>query len=340
MRWALGCAFNIEDMLIRFPYTKLDCTCNQCKEILNDFHRSILVKRIFRENVKMVLSDIIHNNVTFWLPLTGNKKCNMHMRRVQGEAFKRLRQAGKWEDVEIFSSMFSGYEIGFYLLGNRTPREKTVYVDKKFKSIITQKTNEGFNYGDSKNDTNIKDYYQQMFDMFPQVSQHDIKAILSYCWKQVYLLNSYGGDLCIKDNNFWCYIGALKKDPLSHFYYYKRKLITKIRVLYRRKKMEWDGYYYFALSQSEYDKYVAQQNPRGRRKKYFKFDCLLLYLLEDECKLKQNNYKYIFRVRKPFITKLVEYHKNVTLTNPELILVREPLKFKDILVTNNSYIAL
>lgn len=340
MRWALGCAFNMDDMLIRFPYAKLQCTCQQCKEISNDLHKKSLVKKVFKENVKIVLLDIIHNNVTFWLPLVGAKKCNIHMRRVQGEAFKRLRQAGKWEDIQIFSSMFSGYEIGLYLLGNRTPREKTVYVDKKLKSIISQKTNEGFNYGDSKYETKINDYYQQMFEMFPEISQHDIKAILSYCWKQVYLLNSYGGDLCIKDNNFWCYTGVLKKDPLSHFYYYKRKLTTRLRVLYRRKKMEWDGYYYFALSQSEYEKYLAQQKSRGRKKKYFKFDSILLYLLLDECKLKQNNYKYIFRTPRPFITKMVEYYKNTTLISPELILVREPLKFKDILVTNNSYIAL
>ena len=53
-----------------------------------------------------------------------------------------------------------------------------------------------------------------------------------------------------------------------------------------------------------------------------------------------NNYKYIFRTPRPFITKMVEYYKNTTLISPELILVREPLKFKDILVTNNSYIAL
>ena len=48
MRWALGCAFNMDDMLIRFPYAKLQCTCQQCKEISNDLHKKSLVKKVFK----------------------------------------------------------------------------------------------------------------------------------------------------------------------------------------------------------------------------------------------------------------------------------------------------
>ena len=46
---------------------------------------------------------------------------------------------------------------------------------------------------------------------------------------------------------------------------------------------------------------------------------------------------YIFRV--PFITLVgnVAYRENFTSKDAELIITREPLKFKDILTYNNNY---
>ena len=140
-RYALGCAFNISDLFFNFPYKKLKLNCRDCLQITGDAHRSLLVKKIFRASMKIVIEDIVEHNVTFWLPLTGDKKCNMHMKRVSGKDFQKLRQAGKWDDIDIVNSNFSGYEIGFYMLGKRTPRVKTVYVNKKTKEIA-----KGFTY--------------------------------------------------------------------------------------------------------------------------------------------------------------------------------------------------
>ena len=137
-RYALGCAFNINDLFFNFPYKKLKLNCRDCLRITGDAHRSLLAKKIFRASVKVVIQDIVERNVTFWLPLTGDKKCNMHMKRVSGKDFQKLRQAGKWDDIDIVSSNFSGYEIGFYMLGKRTPRVKTVYVNKQVKETISK----------------------------------------------------------------------------------------------------------------------------------------------------------------------------------------------------------
>lgn len=335
--YALGCAFSMDNLFDNFPYKKLHITCEQCKSITGDNHRDILVKRVFRESVKLVINDIINNNVTFWLPLTGNKKCNIHMRRVQGDEFKNLRRAGKWKDVDILKSMFSGYEIGFFMLGNRTPRIKSVYLNRELRDRITINTNNGMQYGDSKNDTTIKDYYDQMYKLFPSVLKSDIDRILNFSWKSLYLHNSYGGDTIISGKNFWCYIGNLKKNPLDHFYYYIRKLTVKLRVLYRRRKIEWDGYYYFALSDSQYQHYLKQKNQRGRPKKYFNFGSVFLYQILDECKINEHYKRYIFRI--PYISrlKIKQFVQDLTTDKAEIILVRNPLKFKDILVYDNEY---
>jgi hypothetical protein len=46
------------------------------------------------------------------------------------------------------------------MMGNRTPREKTVYVSRKMRDLITENTNKSMAYGCGKIDTKIKDYYE------------------------------------------------------------------------------------------------------------------------------------------------------------------------------------
>lgn len=336
-RYALGCSFNISDLFFNFPYKKLKLNCRDCLEITGDAHRSLLVKKIFRASMKIVIQDIVERNVTFWLPLTGDKKCNMHMKRVSGKDFQKLRQAGKWDDIDIVNSNFSGYEIGFYMLGKRTPRVKTVYVNKQTREAISRYTNIGKQYGDGNIDTKISDYYLQIYRQFPEVPQEDIKRILTFAWKSVYLHNSYGGDLLISGDSMWYYIGNLRKSSLQHFHYYIRKLTVKLRVLYKRKKIDWDGYYYFALSDSQYSNYISQKNKKGRPRKNFNFGSVYLYQILDECKINEHYKRYIFRV--PFIARVKQkfFIKELISKDAELIITREPLKFKDILIHENKY---
>lgn len=333
---ATGAAFNTDEMFMNFPYKKLSITCEKCKEITGNPHRDLLVKQVFRECVKVILNDIIDNNITFWLP-TGAKKCNIHMKRVDGEAFKNLRKAGKWRDVNLLSSSFTGHELGLFMYGVRDPRIKTIYVNKSLKDKITQNTNKGMQYGDSKNDKYIQDYYKEIHSRFPVIPISDIKRILNFSWKSLYLHNSYGGDTFVTDKDLWCYIGHLKKDSVKYFLYYIKKLSIKLRVLYKRNKIEWDGYYYFALSDKQYQEYRSQKNRRGRPRKKFTFSNIFLYQILDECKIQEHCKRYIFRV--PLITKVKHkfFSPELTTDKAELIITREPLKFKDILVNENKY---
>lgn len=337
MKYALGHAFTLSNLVENLPYKKLSITCKQCYKITKDNHRQTLAKRIFRESLKLVIDDIVNNNVTFWLPTCSSVKCKMCIRRVQGNDFKNLRKFGKWKDVDILKSMFSGYEISFYMLGKRTPRIKPVYVNKQYRDIITKNTNNGMSYGDSKNDTTIKDYYEQIYLLFPEVPKHDIKIILNYTWKSLYLHNSYGGDVITHDKEFWCYFGRIRKNGLEHFFYYIKKLTVKLRVLFKRKKIQWDGYYYFALSDKQYQDYIKQKKQRGRPRKYFKFKNIFIYQIFDECRITEYYKKYIFRISYVSQLKPRYFLRDIITDKAELILTREPLKFKDIRVIDNKY---
>lgn len=337
MNYSLGCSFTLKEMLFNFPYKKLKMTCEDCKQITGDAHRDMMIKRIFKYCLKLILEDIIENNITFIFPLTGTKKCIMRMKRITGDEFKRLRKSGKWKNLDFVKSMFSGFEIKLFLLGNRTPRIKTVYLNKSYRERIIENVNNGMQYGDGVNNKIINDYYDSVCTMFPTISKTDIIKILKFCFKSLYLHNSYGGDTLVSNKEFWCYIGNLKKDSLEHFYYYIRKLTIKLRVLYKRKKVPWDGYYYFALSNLQYANYIKQKNKKGRPRKHFDFGKIFLYQILDECKINEHYKKYIFRI--PMITtlKCKQFVRQLVTDKAELIITREPLKFKDILVYDNEY---
>ena len=183
-----------------------------------------------------------------------------------------------------------------------------------------------------------KDYLDDLQNLYPHIDKKDLEKIMNYQFRQLYLHNSYGGDTLIQDRELWMYIGFLRKDSVSFFNYYVKKLCRKIRILYKRKKMKWDGYYYFVLTINQYEEYLQQKNKKGRPKKYFKLKNIFLYRIYDECRIRQWSHRYIFKIHSPYDLGFLKYYKEVELENPELIEVRNPLKFKDILVINNKYL--
>lgn len=182
---------------------------------------------------------------------------------------------------------------------------------------------------------NINDYVDVVSERFPGIPKSDIKKILSFGWKSIYLHNMYGGDTLLKDDNinkYLFYIGRLTFDSLKHFFYYIKKKTVKLRVLFNRHK-KWDGYYYFALSKAGYEKYLAQQKSRGRKRKYFKFGSVMLYKLFEECQMKEHFREYFFRV--PYITDLgfTILERDYETDKAEFILYRKYEGFASIINT-------
>lgn len=142
---ALGWACNLNDLFVRFPYEK-------CKSMLGltKTKKKQLVKKVFRQGVEEVLNDIIENNVTFNVPKLGYYKGEIHMEPIQGEEFIRLRENGKFKDVDFLESLFTGYQMYLFISGKRdnflSRRKFPIYISKFLKDKITKYTNEGKRY--------------------------------------------------------------------------------------------------------------------------------------------------------------------------------------------------
>ena len=336
MNYAVGCGFTTQELFENFPYKKLKLNCKQCEEIINDRHRDILVRRIFRTSIKIILDDIINNNVTFVLPLTNAMKSVICMQKFSDKKFMDCRKNGKWKDIDYLKSGFTGYQLVLKMYGDRPSRTKPIYLNSAYKNRITTNTNNGFQYGDGKIDTTIMNYVDQVCELYPKVEKSDILKILKFGWKSLYLHNSYGGDVFISDSELWMYIGKLTNNSISHYYQYKEKLALKIRILYKRRKIEWDGYYYFSLPENQYNDIFKPQK-RGRKIKNRTFTNVFLYQILEECKLRQSGHTRIFRI--PYISNfgMKKYLPTLRTDKAELIITRQPLKFKDILVSENKY---
>ena len=183
----------------------------------------------------------------------------------------------------------------------------------------------------------VQDYYQELFELYPDIPKRDIQRIMQFGLKSFLLHNNYGGDVLINSPTMWLYCGKLMKDSIRYFEYYRRKMIIKIRINHKRLNIPWDGYYYFGLTQNQYDNYMQQKNKKGRPKKHFKFGNIVLYKYFDECNLRNSGAVAIFKITFNTDLGLSLYKPNFESDKAELMLEREPLTFKDILASNYKY---
>lgn len=335
MNYAFGCAFNTHNILYNFPLHKY-LWKHDGKTVKYEVRYSIMMQ-MFLHTFKMVLEDIIERNVTFNLPTVGIIKCNMHMTPITGDILARFRQAGAYADVDLFKSNFTAYRIAFCMYRHNMRRTKTVYVTEKYKRRITELTNQGKQYGESINDTYIKDYYDRIYELFPEVPKKYVRHILKFAWKSLYLHNSFGGDFVASNSILHVYIGKLPQYGLAILQYYIHRLKVKIRVMRYKKKAPYDGYYYFALSDRQYEDYLRQLHTKRKKRKFFTFTNIMLYKIFDECNIMFYGSAHIFRIKQIVPTKLMIFKRKLVTSEAELFVERPPLKFKDIMVSAHKY---
>ena len=180
--------------------------------------------------------------------------------------------------------------------------------------------------------TNVNDYVKEVNEQFPELSEEDIKRILSYGWKMILQYKSFGNDIFVFAKNFFFFIGVIPVSALAAFNTYCYKLAKRIQYMFRRTRSEWDKHYYFAINENQYIDYVKQS-----RKKYKIFKNIKLYKLLDECKVSEHAKPYIFRLSEDKTAWFSKFYKEIKTDKAELIIQRDPLKMKDILVSQNKY---
>ena len=183
----------------------------------------------------------------------------------------------------------------------------------------------------------VQDYYEELFKLYPDVPKKDIKRIMQFGLKSFLIHNNYGGDVLLNSPTMWLYCGKLMKDSVKYFEYYRRKMIIKIRINHKRLNIPWDGYYYFSLTENQYNQYLKQKNSKGRPKKHFHFGNTVLYRYFDECNLRNSGAVAIFKITFNLDLGFSLYKSDFKTDKAELVMLRQPLTFKEILASNYKY---
>lgn len=140
----------------------------------------------------------------------------------------------------------------------------------------------------------VRDYLDQVHERFPEMNKTEINRILLYGFKMFYALNNFGADIILAEKKYLKYLMYTGRLYNRFDLYYKYSLIKysiKYRILDRRKKKEWDGYYYFGMTDEMYRFYESQEDEENKI-----FENIMLYRLLDELKT-HNQYKHYFKVK-------------------------------------------
>lgn len=179
---------------------------------------------------------------------------------------------------------------------------------------------------------NINDYVDAVWEIHPEFTRDEIKRILVYGWKMILQYVSFGNDIQILSNNFFFFIGRIPVSALSAFNTYCSKLAKRIQYMFRRTYAKWDGYYYFARTEPQYEDYLKQH-----KRKYKIFQNVILYKLLEECKIKEHSRPYIFRLKEDKTRWFQKFYYEIKTDKAELIIQRDPLKMKDLLTSENKF---
>lgn len=146
MNYKTGYCFTSRDL-----YDGWDCSQVGVKrKIYREKYKWRLVEdmfgAIFLYFMSMVLMDIIENNVTFALPLKGNRHAMIHVKVFDGDQFQRMYAGGKFVGIDFLSSLFRGYQLFFHYNYREGERDKPIYINNKMKERFYAHINAGKEY--------------------------------------------------------------------------------------------------------------------------------------------------------------------------------------------------
>ncbi len=180
--------------------------------------------------------------------------------------------------------------------------------------------------------TTCDKYYDKIIERWPELTYKQVDKIIKHGLSSLYLYNLYGGDVLLKSPDYTMYFGKLFKEGGIFYKYWQIKWKIKLRIKYKKAKTKYDGYYYFGLTEEEFQTYKNKIKPTGRRRKKFEFKRIVLYKILDECFL-HKELKHIFRIKYPEDCGFTMFKENWTARDFDYIYKRN----KDNLIEPISY---
>lgn len=184
----------------------------------------------------------------------------------------------------------------------------------------------------------VADYVDSVQEKFPDISKQDIRRAINFGFKSFITFNNQNCDVNIKMDDISAICGRLTSNWLTFTKMYKRKLIRKLHVLYKMKNVVWDGYYYFSLTDRQFnERFLSKKHKIEKKYRGVNFGRVRLYKMYDECKISRWVSMHIFRV--PYLAEFgnTMWKDNYTPINCEYYEHVPRKRLRDILITEYKY---
>ena len=159
------------------------------------------------------------------------------------------------------------------------------------------------------------DYLDALQEQFPEMSKEDIKRILGLGFNFIRKIIALWGVVKIGNKKLRAEIrktvpseAALQKN--------KRDAEIKARIKWNRGIKEYDGYYYFTLSEK---RYKALNKKALRKHEDINFGNIMLYKSAEECWMERMYNTRFFRVQWPIDCGFTMYKENFTTNQYEYL---------------------
>lgn len=243
----------------------------------------------------ITLLDIIENNANFTLPLYRGKRAQIYCKEYVGNELMKLRNYGAFENQDMLEQNFVGYGLIYMCDTINEPMIKTIHIDDGLKKKLRDRAIKG---PKPIKLTKLDDYLPFVYKEFEDLPEKTIRQICEHAYRTMFRLQGMGCDICLSNKRlfpFVAYFGKCFKNDEKFYEYRNKKMADKIRIRYNleRKTKPWTGYYYFGLTEKQYDELFAEK--KGRLKKKIVFPKICIYKVKEEAALPKFN-KYIFRI--------------------------------------------
>lgn len=158
----------------------------------------------------------------------------------------------------------------------------------------------------------LGDYLDILENKYPHISRYELKRVLEHGFHTFYTLNKKGADLQIHNKDYTAYCGKMFIDNHKRALYNNIKTRIKLRLKYKYIQEEYNGIYYFGLSEAEWEFYQSQITSKRRNK--IKFTNLKLYKIKEECFLDKSK-KHFFILYYPIDVGWLFTEETITTRN-------------------------
>lgn len=243
--------FKLQDLFVTFPIDKVHLSVKDISLMDSHGKKFDFIIKVFRYAVQAVVDDIIENGTQFRFDSKARYYSDMCLDRVTGNKYIEARKHGAFKDFDPFETDFSAYQLIFrHTVGVSIPFYTEIHLDKYRTQRIAELTKLGkIKAGKVKS---TRDFVDIVSKKYPLIKRNELFYIMRFGFGAISRIISYEGDVLIKSRQFIFQTGIIFRNPTAMIPYVKKKLTTKIHVMYRRLRYVWDGYCYFGIPISKY----------------------------------------------------------------------------------------